>query len=239
MRVCADPNHLPYSKSDQSGFDNRIAALLAEALGAELTFEWFPQNPQMFSEHLRVGNCDIIIGVQDGQATVLSTLAYYRSPFVFIQKADRPFLVNMFDDPILPTLRIGVQDAIGAPHDALRIRGMGPSIAKYFDFEVTAGVEDVAKGEVDIAVAWGPSAGYYAAQQSVPLIVSPVTPEFEPPFTPMFVNIAIGVRRGEEELQKMLDKAIAKQWDKIIAVLAEFHIPTMELQKPLLTVEGP
>jgi len=238
MRVCADPDKMPFSRMDMGGFENKIAVLLAQELGAKLTFEWFPQNREMLTDNLRVGKCDIVIGVQDGQATLLSTLAYYRSPFVFVQKAEQPFSVSMFDDPVLQTLRIGVQDSIGPTHDALRVRGLGANIAEYYDFDLTIGVQEVVSGKVDVSVLWGPAAGYYASLAPMPLTVTPVTPEFEPPFTPMFINIAVGLRRGDEELRELLDIAIAKQWDAIAAVLDEYHVPTMPLQQPLLSVEG-
>lgn len=238
MRVCADPDRMPFSSQDMGGLENKIAVLLADAMHAELTIEWFPQNKEMLTDNLRVGKCDIVMGVQDGQATLISTLAYYRSPYVFVQKAGRPFHVNMFDDPVLHTLKIGIQDSIGPTHDAVRSRGMGANIAEFYDFDLKEGVDAVIAGKVDVAILWGPAAGYYASLAPMPLEVLPIEPEFEPPFTPMFVNIAVGVRRGDEALREALDIAIAKQWDKIGAVLAEFHIPTMPLQHPLLTVEG-
>ena len=236
MKVCAGPFLLPFSHKDETGFDNRIAALLAEAIGADLTYVWTTQSLDMFNKYLRVGECDIVIGVQDGQEGLLSTLAYYRSPIVFIQRPDKPYRVNMFDDPALKELRIGVQYAQGPSHEALINRGLRGNIARVYEFQLKPIIEDVAAGEIDVGVAWGPTAGYYAALQTPPLVISPVTPEFEPPFRPMFINIAVGVRRGDESLRDLLDIAIAKQWDAIQAVLQEYHIPTMPLQRPMINI---
>ena len=188
MRVCADPDRMPFSRQDMGGFENKIAVLLAKELGAQLTFEWVPQNKEMLTDNLRVGKCDVVMGVQDGQATLMSTIAYYRSPYVFVQRADKPFRVNMFDDPLLPTLRIGVQDSIGPTHDAVRVRGMGANILEFYDFDLRQGVAEVAADKVDVAILWGGAAGYYAANAPVPLVVLPIEPEFEPPFTPMRIG---------------------------------------------------
>ena len=239
MRVCADPYLLPFSHTDETGFDNRIAELLAQAVDADLVFVWTAQSLDMFNRYLRVGKCDVVVGVQDGQEGLLSTLAYYRSPIVFIQRADRPYSVNKFDDPALRDLRIGVQHALSPSHEALVNHGLRGNIARVYEYQLTPIIEDVASGKIDVGIAWGPTAGYYAALKSPPLVVSPVTPMFEPPFKPMFVNIAVGVRRGDESLRDLLDIALAKQWDAINAILQEYHVPIMPLQRPMLTVGGP
>ncbi len=236
LRVCADPDKLPFSRSDGAGFENKIAELIAKELHADLTFLWTPQTPDMINQALRVGECDIIAGVEDGQAALTSTLAYYRSPMVFLQRADSQPRVEMFDDPALRNMRIGIQPSGGVAHDALEVRGLGANL-KFYDFLMTPIIEDIAKGtEIDIGVLWGPAAGYFGALQDVPMVVSPVTPEFEPPFTPMYINIVMGVRRGDEALRDLLDFAISQQWEAINAVLAEFHIPVMPLSRPILTL---
>ncbi len=239
MRVCADPYLLPFSHADGSGFDNRIAKLLADAVDADLTFVWIAQTSDMVSKYLRVGECDVIIGVQDGQQGLLSTLSLYRSPFVFVQRADRPYRVNMFDDPVLRDLRIGVQHAGSPVHEALVKRGLRDNLARAYEYGLARIIEDVAAGEIEVGIAFGPTVGYFAAQQSVPLVISPVTPIFEPPFRPMFINIAVGVRQGDESLRDLLDIAIAKQWDEINAILQDYHVPTMPLQRPIATIGGP
>ncbi len=238
MSVCADPGLLPFSSIDETGFDNRIAKLLAEAVDATVEFVWTAQSPDMISLFLRVGKCDVIVGVQDGQEGLLTTLAYYRSPIVFIQRAGRPYNVSMFDDPALRELRIGIQHAGSPAYEALLNRGMRGNITRIYEYQLTHIIDDIAKGEIDVGLAWGPTAGYFAALQTPPLLVSPVTPEFEPPFRPMFINIAVGVRIGDESLRDLLDIAIAKQWDAIIAILEEYHAPTMPLQRPMVSEGG-
>jgi len=239
MRVCSDPNRLPFSSESEPGFENRIADLLAEELGATVSYIWLPQTSDTTNDYLRTGECDVIMGVQDGDPGVISTLAYYRSPFVFLYRQDAGFEVNMFDDPDLQNLRIAVQPSESPAGDALFRRGLLGQIVAVFDYGLTPIIEAVENKDVDVAVLWGPAAGYFAPMQEDPLVVAPVTPEFEPPFIPMFVNITIGVRRGDEALRDDLDRAIASRWDDILAVLDEFNIPQLELPRPLLTLGTP
>ncbi len=245
MRVCADPNAPPFSTENEDGFENRIAEVLAEELGATLTYEWYPQINAMITDRLRTGQCDIIIGAAANQDTVLSTLAYYRSPFVFVYRADEDYDIRTFDDEILADLRIGVQPADGPAELVLSRRGLGENIIIEFAFAGGGGEDPlepamaaVADGTIDVAVVWGPAAGYYAAQQDVELVVQP-TPPFEPPATAMYINIGIGVRLGDESLRDLLDIALVNRWDEIIEIMAEYDIPTMPLPKPTLTLEVP
>ncbi|MCC6735287.1 MAG: transporter substrate-binding domain-containing protein [Bauldia sp.] len=245
MRVCADPSILPFSDDQRAGFENRIAEVMAADLGAEITFLWWPQAQTMFDDQLRQGNCDIVMGVPDGQGGVLTTISYYRSPFVFVYRTDDPdHHVNMFDDPRLRTMEVGVQPADGPAYNALQVRNLGDNITR--EFQYLAGTEEplrpafdaVKNGEVDVVITWGPAAGYYAGILGN-LTVAPVDPPFEPPFIPMFINMAIAVRIGDESLRDLLDLALADTWPEIYAILDEYHVPYMDLPRPTRTIEGP
>jgi len=246
MRVCADPSVPPFSRqADQSGLENRIARIIADHLGAELTFVWFPQGEEMTRRHFRVGNCDVVMGVQDGQEGYLTTFSYYRSPFVFVYRADAGYDIATFDDPILRELRLGVQPQGGPVHEALMTRGLGNNILAQFANTYGTNPDPLgapflalANGEIDVMLMWGGGAGYLAAQAAIPLKVVAVPP-FEPPFIPMFINVAMGVRPGDESFRDLLDIAIAETWDEIYAVLNEFHMPLMELPRPTLTIDAP
>ncbi len=248
--VCAAPSNLPHSRLDETGFENRIAKVLAEAMGATVSFQWFPQGQQMMDDVLRVGRCDAVMGVPDGEAGLVTTYSYYRSPFVFVQRPNEGYNINNFDDPALRTLKIGIQPSLGPTHQALLSRGLRDQIVR--EFNELAWVYDpavtdplapivaaVANGEIDVGITWGPAAAYYAAMQNPPLVVLPVDPPFEPPFIPMFINMAIGVRIGDESLRDRLDIAIAQRWEEIYQILAEYHVPVMELARPTLTIGGP
>ena len=153
--------------------------------------------------------------------------------------------VATFDDPILRDLRLGVQPQGGPVHEALMTRGLGNNIVAQFantygtnPNPLGAPFEALVNGEVDVMLMWGGGAGYLAAQQPIPLKVVPVPP-FEPPFIPMFINVAMGVRPGDESFRDLLDAAIAETWDQIYEVLNEFHVPLMELPRPTLTIDAP
>lgn len=244
LRVCADPSILPFSDDQRAGYENRIAEVMAAALGADITFVWWPQAQTMFDDQLRQGNCDVVMGVPDGQGGVITTISYYRSPFVFVYRTDDPdHNVNMFDDPRLRTMSVGVQPADGPAYNALQVRGLGDNITR--EFQYLAGTAEplrpafdaVKNGEIDTAITWGPAAGYYANLIGN-LTVAPVDPPFEPPFIPMFINMAIAVRIGDESLRDLLDLALADTWTEIYQILDEYHVPYMDLPRPTRTIEG-
>lgn len=244
--ACADPSVPPFSTRTEDGLDNRIARILGDELGATVRFEWVALDRTLTIQALRSGECDMVVGVPDGAEGMLTTLTYYRSPYVFVYRTAEPYEVATFDDPILHDLRIGVQPADGPHYLALLGRGLGDNIELEVRNALLGGGDDplqpiitaVADGTIDVAVLWGPAAGYYAARQSVPLTVNPVPP-FEPPLVQMYVNMTVGVRIGDETLRDLLDVAIIEGWDDIQAVLMEFDIPTMPLVPPVLTIEGP
>ncbi|HTN61125.1 MAG TPA: quinoprotein dehydrogenase-associated putative ABC transporter substrate-binding protein [Devosia sp.] len=245
MRVCADPNYMPFSKQDLSGYDNKIAQILADELGAELTFVWFPQTPNMISDQLREGNCDMILGVPESNEGLLPTIAYYRSPYTFVYRADSGYDISSFDDEVLKTLKFGVQVRGDSPHGALAKRGLAKNVVSQAitrDEANASGpfsslIEQVASGDIDVAIPWGPVGGYYASQQKIPLkVVS--TPEFELPFTPMYITVVIAVRQGDDSLRDRLDIAIANRWDDINAVLKDYGVPTLDLPQPTVTIGG-
>lgn len=247
MRVCADPNNLPYSNREEEGFENRIAEILADELGAELTYVWYPQRMSLIREVLREGRCDMIIGMVDGQSQVLTTLPYYRSSYVFVYRKDSPFDITSFDDPVLKELDIGVQVASEGsppPNTALANRGLRPNFKGYSvfgdysqDTPLSPIITAVVEGEVDVAVVWGPVAGYFARKQDVPLEVVPVSPQFEPPFLPMVFSISVGLRLGDLDFRRLLDRALVKRWDDIQAVLESYGVPLLPLAKPKLSLE--
>ncbi|MBM3507798.1 MAG: transporter substrate-binding domain-containing protein [Alphaproteobacteria bacterium] len=237
LKVCGDPNRMPFSHADGTGLENRVAKILADEMGATVTYVWFPASEAAVQDFLRTGQCDVMMAIEDGHPLVTPTLAYFRSPFVFIQRADRPYRIEMFDDPKLKELKVGMQPPGGPTQEAFEVRGLGQRIKEFYQFEIDTIVKDVANQTIDVGVAWGPAAGYFAARSEVPVIVLPVTPEFEPPFTPMFLNMVIGFRRGEESIRDLFDIAIATRWEDIQQVLTELDIPLMPLAAPILTME--
>src|SRR4051812_47269122 len=113
LRVCADPDNLPLSDAGERGFENGIARVLADALGARLSYAWMPQRLGFVRKTVDAGLCDVWMGVPAGFERLLTTRPYYRSGYVFVNRADAPAPLRSFDDPRLRTLRIGIQFVAG------------------------------------------------------------------------------------------------------------------------------
>src|ERR1043166_7174348 len=109
LRVCADPNNMPFSNRNGQGFENRIAALVAHDLKRPLAYFWSPQRRGFIRNTLNAGNCDVVVGIPAAFGPLLSTRAYYRSSYVFVSRRDRHLRIRSFDDRRLRSLTIGVQ----------------------------------------------------------------------------------------------------------------------------------
>ena len=190
LRVCADPNNLPYSNQRGEGFENRLAQLVADDLHLRLEYTWWAQRRGFVRNTLRAGRCDVIMGVPTGFDPVLVTRPYYRSTYTFVTRRTGPHIAS-FDDPALRRLRVGVQivgdeSANSPPVAALTRRGIVENVTGYTvlgDYREpnppSRIVRAVADGQVDVAIVWGPLAGYFAKRSSVPLRVEPVSPEID------------------------------------------------------------
>jgi mxaJ protein len=244
LRVCADPSTLPYSDQRQEGFENKLAELAARKLGARLSYHWFPQSGRMgtfLRESLREGRCDVVMGIVQGYPLLLTTRPYYRSTYVFVTRTDRHLNVRSFDDPLLKRVRIGVE-MIGfestntPPVQALGNRGIRTNLVPYHmlvdygnPYRLGTIVDAVATGEVDVAVVWGPIAGYFAKRERIPLDLVPVSPAIDAPMLPMVYSISMGVRRGDDALRDRLDRFIEANQKDIDAILREYGVPLLSL----------
>lgn len=246
MRVCGQPNSLPYSNQQEAGLENEIAEIVADELDAQLSYFWLPYPfPEFRDHHLREGDCDVVVGVGEGTAGYLTTIAYYRSAPVFVYRSDSGLDIESFDDPDLEPLTIAVMGGRGAAPGGVSLarRGLADDIISMTpDHEsaapFAAPVEAVASGEADLAVVAGAVGGYFAARQEVPLTVVPVSPLIEEPFLSLVSAITMGVRLGDEELRDRLNLAISQRWDEIQSVLQAYAVPLQPLPRPVLEVGG-
>jgi mxaJ protein len=241
LRVCADPNNLPFSNARSEGFENRLAALLAQELGLPVRYTWFAQRRGFVRETLGASACDVIPGIVASSDRVLVTRPYYRSTYVFVRRTDAPRAVARvasLDDPALRRLRIGVH-VIGddytntPPAHALAARGIIAQVRGYRlqgDYAQPdpprALVDAVVRREVDLAIVWGPLAGW-AARRGAPVALRPVAPQIDLPFLPFVYDIAVGVRRGDAALRDRLDAALTRRADDVAALLAEYGVPVL------------
>lgn len=241
LRVCADPNNLPFSNRASAGFENRIAELVARDLGDSLTYEWWPQRRAWVRNTLNAKKCDVAIGVPAGFGPLLTTRAYYRSTYVFVSRADRHYNLASLDDPRLHRLRIGLH-FIGTDYDnpppahALGDRGIVRNVVGFSIYgnyakpnPPAALIEAVANGDVDVAVAWGPLAGYFAKHSAVPLVVSAIEPSTDVRTGSVFTfPIAMGVRKDDVALRDALQRVIDRDGARIRAILGEYGVPVAE-----------
>jgi len=237
LRVCSDPNNLPYSNQMEQGFENQVMGIIAKDLNREVSYFWFPQREKFFKQTLNSGVCDLVMGVPVGFDEADVTEPYYRSTYVFVSRRDRKLHISSLDDPKLRNLRIGVhilgeEDDSLPPVHALTSRGIVRNLVGYSIFgnlnesDPPADLlQAVQKRDVDVAVAWGPLAGYFAKQSKVPLDITPINPDPKNPKLPLVFSIGIGVRHGDTSLKQQLDAELIRRHQEIQQILNSFGIP--------------
>jgi len=240
LRVCADPNNMPFSSRNETGFENRIAALVAHDLNVHLIYVWQRMGRGFVREYLDNSQCDFVVGIPTNYPAVLTTSPYYRSTYVFVSRQGKP--VPSLDSPSLHGLKIGVQvldEQYTPPGEALARRGLQSSIVG-FD-TVGDGADSimraVADQRVDLAIVWGPLAGYFAKTIGRDLRVAPVEPEVDPPGLPFTFAISMAVRRGDLALRDQLEKILVDRRSEIRAILDEYGVPQLPVASPV-SVQG-
>lgn len=237
LRVCADPNNMPFSNDRAEGFENRVAKVVAAELGATVKFVWKPEWRGFVRKGLNANLCDVIPGVPANFERVRTTRPYYTASYAFVQSADAPPIAS-FDDAKLEATRIGVQlvgndGANTPPMNELARRGLTKHIRGFMVYgdwskpdPLAPIIDAVADHSVDIAVVWGPVAGYYAARQTPPLRVTPVAGN-----AAMSFSIAMGVRKKDATLADEISRALEKRQADIRRILAAYHMPLPPDQK--------
>jgi len=240
LRVCSDPNNLPFSNAREEGFENQIAATIARDLGKTLRYYWHPQRRGFLRMTLLAGACDVVVGVPASLEMARVTHRYYRSSYVFVSRHDRALSLRSLDDPRLRFLRIAIpitgEDynnppparALAARHIIDNVHGY-PVYGDYSKPHPSSGAVDAVRSDdVDVAIAWGPIAGYAARQTGVPLDLTPVPDrDGSMPFT---FDIAMAVRRQDETLAASLDAAIEHSSAEIQRILDAFGVPRVNLE---------
>lgn len=237
LRVCADPNNMPFSDSAGHGFENRIARLLARDLHEPVHYTWWAQRRGFVRNTLSAERCDVVIGIIAGDEQLATTKPYYRSTYVFVTRRSSRLHFASMDDPRLHRVRIGIH-VIGddynslPPGVALAGRGIVRNVVGYSIYgnyaeasPPSALVTAVAQGKVDVAIAWGPLAGYYAAHSRVPLDVSPVRTATAGHGIPFSYAIAMGVRKGDTTLLGVLQRELDRRHAAIRRILRDYHVP--------------
>jgi len=240
FRVCADPENLPFSNRKLEGFENKIADLMAKEMGASLSYIWWGQRRgfirnTMFAT-LKEQRCDIVIGVPEGYDLVRTTKPYYRSTYVFVYPKSKGLQLKSLDDPILKKLKIGVH-LLGddynnpPPVHELAKRGIVDNVVGFDTFYSAQNppskiIDAVAAGKIDVAIVWGPAAGYFVKQQRVPLEMVPIpSGKTDLPFA---FNMVMGVRPDDDKLRAQLEKVLDTKQAEIRKILQDYGVPLLE-----------
>jgi quinoprotein dehydrogenase-associated probable ABC transporter substrate-binding protein len=245
LRVCADPNNLPFSNDRREGFENRIAELVGRELHRPVAYTWAPEWRGFVRKTLGAGRCDVVLGIPASSDRVLATRPYYTSTYVFLSRRDRGLDIHSLDDPRLRRLRIGIHfvgdDYVNPPPaHALARRHIVDNVVGYSLYGNYARpnppadlVRAVARREVDLAIIWGPFAGYFAPRMGVPMRLEPVTPALDPPGLRFTFAIAAGVRPADTALGAAIDGALARRHADIARVLRRYGVPLVSTGRSL------
>jgi mxaJ protein len=243
LKVCSDPDNLPYSNERREGFENKIAEIVARDLGLSLTHYWWPHQRGLVRNTLRAGTCDVLIAIPKGYDLVTWTKPYYRSAYVIAYRtAEGPKIASLDDPALRQVKRIGVHMST-PPYDVLGERGLQDSVVTYttiYDHRDPDGsrrptklLEDLVAGQVDVAIAWGPLAGYFAKRTQKnggpPLTLVPLQDDRA---IPMTFEMSMGVKKGDQALKAKLEQAIDHHQAEIRQVLEDYGVPLLPLKPP-------
>jgi quinoprotein dehydrogenase-associated probable ABC transporter substrate-binding protein len=239
FRACADPHALPFSNEAGEGFENKIAELLAHKLGKSVGYTFYPDATGFIRNTLNAHRCDVVLGIAQGDDLVQPTSPYYRTSYVLAYHQDGPLKgLDSLSDPRLKTARIGI--VAGTPPATLlaedgllgRIKSYALVADSRFDSPTHEMMDDLERGEIDVALLWGPIAGYYATKAKTPTAVVPLVKEQGGP--PMVFRIVMGVRHSDQNWKRDLNKLISENQDEIQAILRSYGVPLLdENDKPI------
>ena len=242
FRACGDPRNLPFSNDKGEGFENKLAELFAAKLGKKLSYTYVPQATGFVRMTLGSYRCDTIMGFPQGDEQAQVTIPYYRTTYALIAKQGSGLQdVTAIDDPKLRDKRIGVV-ARTPPTTNMAINGLLARAKSYplfidtrADSSAQAMIDDLARGDIDCGILWGPMAGYYAGRTEPPLIVVPLTKETTGP--QMTFRIGMAVRPADQEWKRTLNKLITENQAEINRLLISYNIPILDEANMPITTE--
>jgi len=234
LRVCADPNNLPYSNEARQGFENRIAEIIGADLELPVTYVWFPQVTGFVRNTLRARECDLVMGAVSGDGIMDSTNPYYHTGYMMVTRTADGITAKSVGDPALAGKKFGVIAAT-PPTDLLVRHHLMDQVRPYalrVDTRISnpprAMLQDLVDGQIDVALVWGPTAGYAIKQDHLPLTAVFIEPE--PGAPRLDYRVAMGVRANEPEWRRRINQAIIKHKAEITAVLADYGMPLVDEQ---------
>lgn len=238
LRVCADPANLPFSNQKREGFENRIAQIVADDLGLPLAYVWFPQVIGFVRNTLNARQCDLLMGTVSSDSIVETTGPYYHTGYMIVTRASDPPPPDSLGDPAFAGKRIGIvaatpPTALLLKHDLMRqVEAYALAVDTRHGVPAHQMLQDLVDGKIDVALAWGPVAGYAIARERLPLRAELLQPE---PDTPRLdYRISMGVRANEPDWRRRINQAVQRHQPEITAVLREYGVPLLDEQGRLI-----
>jgi mxaJ protein len=237
--VCADPNNLPFSNRARQGFENKIIERVARDLGLSVSYVWWSQRRGYVRNTLNDSKCEVWPGMASAVDLAATTRPYYRSTYVFVSRADSPLAHLTLDDPRLQRIAIGVQmignDSMNTPPaHAIASRGIVDNVHGYMVYgdssranPAAAIIDAVTHRQIDVALVWGPLAGYFAHRSTIPLRIEAVTPADDSRW-PMTFDISMGVKRTSRELLAQLNASIDREQSRVHTILKDYSVPLVD-----------
>ncbi len=240
FRVCGDPHSLPFSNEAGEGFENKIATLLADKLQKPVAYTFYPNTTGFVRNTLNAFRCDVVMGIPQGDDIVQGTNPYYRTAYALVSKQGSGLdKIETLEDPLLKGKHIGII-AGTPPSTNLAVNGLIANAKPYplvvdtrYDAPTLDMIEDLKKGTIDIAVLWGPIAGYLAKKSETPLVVVPLIKETSGPR--MVYRIGMGVRHSDQNWKRDLNKLIAENQTEINKILTDYGVPLLDENNQPLT----
>ena len=233
LRVCADPRNLPFTNEKGEGFENKLAELFAEKLQKKLNYTYFPQAAGFIRMTLAAHRCDVIMGYPQGDDLVQGTNPYYRTTYALVAKEGSGLdEVTTLGDARLKGKHIGIV-AGTPPATGMSANGLMVDAKSYplmidtrLDSSAEAMIKDLTSGTIDVAVLWGPIAGFYAKKASPPLHVTPLVKETTG--SRLAYRIGMAVRPADQNWKRMLNRLIEENQPAINKILLEFGVPLLD-----------
>lgn len=233
LRICADPRNLPFSNDKGEGFENKIGELLAGKLQKKLDYMFFPQATGFVRMTLGAHRCDVIMGFPQGDDLAQGTNPYYRTAYAIVAKPGSGLdEVTTLEDERLKGKHIGIV-AGTPPATNMAINGLMTNAKPYplmidtrYDSSAEAMMDDLAKGEIDAGILWGPMAGFYAKKSNPPLHITPLVKETTGP--KLVYRIGMGVRGSDQNWKRQLNRLIQENQPAINKILLDYGVPLLD-----------
>jgi quinoprotein dehydrogenase-associated probable ABC transporter substrate-binding protein len=236
LRVCADPDNMPFSNAKGEGFENKLAELIASKLDATVDYVWFSESSGYVPNVVGNEACDLVMGYAQGTGLIADSNPYYYTSYALIYRQDDTSLAGAerLSDPRLKGKRIGLF-ARTPPASLLALYGLAENAKP---FEINAGenpskaaeavIEEIATGKLDAGILWGPVGGYYAQRAAVPLTLVPLVKETAGPS--QVYGITLGLRPNDPQWKHQVNKVIAENQRAIDDILQGYNVPVLDAQ---------